>query len=181
MEPLWRRWLRYAQREYSARQRLLALSITTPLFVIVIPVLEVYVSRWLDRAFGLPTFGCLFLEVFGGVVAVGGWVLSFWSVYTQFTLGRGTPIPWMPPQRLVIQGPYRYVRNPMALGNILMYLGIALVLGSISAMVLVLVGGTLLLLYDKVVEEREMALRFGEEYLEYKRRTPFIIPRFKGR
>ena len=172
-----RRWLEFAQREYSVRQRLLALSITTPIFVIVIPVLEVYVSRWLDRSFGFPTFRSLPLTVLGVFVAVGGWALSLWSVYTQFTLGRGTPIPWMPPQRLVIQGPYKYVRNPMALGNIIMYMGIAWILGSPSAVILVLVGGTLLLLYDKFVEEQEMALRFGEEYLEYKRQTPFIIPR----
>ncbi len=178
---MWRQWLKYAQREYSVRQRLIALSITTPIFVIIIPLLEVYVSRWLDRWLELPTFRNLLLTVVGALVAVGGWSLSMWSVYTQFTLGRGTPIPWMPPQRLVIQGPYRYVRNPMALGNIMMYMGIAWVLGSPSAVVLVLVGGTLLLLYDKFVEEQEMVLRFGEEYLEYKRRTPFIIPRWPRR
>ena len=63
----------------------------------------------------------------------------------------------------------------------MMYMGIAWVLGSPSAVVLVLVGGTLLLLYDKFVEEQEMVLRFGEEYLEYKRRTPFIIPRWPRR
>jgi protein-S-isoprenylcysteine O-methyltransferase Ste14 len=45
-------------------------------------------------------------------------------------------------------------------------------------MVVLLFGTLLLLLYVKGIEEKELPQRFGEEYLEYKRRTPFLIPRF---
>jgi len=64
----------------------------------------------------------------------------------------------------------------MALGAIVMYLGVAILVGSIGAVALVLLGAALLLTYIKRVEEKEMEMRFGQEYLEYKRRTPFLIP-----
>jgi protein-S-isoprenylcysteine O-methyltransferase Ste14 len=66
----------------------------------------------------------------------------------------------------------------MALGSNVMYLGVAIWIGSISAGLLVLLGAGALLTTIKVVEEREMELRFGADYLAYKRQTPFLIPRF---
>ena len=59
-----------------------------------------------------------------------------------------------------------------------MYLGAAILFRSIGAVILVLLFAGLLLLYIKRVEEKEMELRFGDEYRSYKRQTPFLIPRF---
>ncbi len=84
----------------------------------------------------------------------------------------------MATQTLIVQRPYSYCRNPMALGTILLYLGVAVTIGSISAVGLVLIGAAALLAYIKAVEEKEMVLRFGNSYLEYKKQTPFLIPRF---
>jgi protein-S-isoprenylcysteine O-methyltransferase Ste14 len=87
----------------------------------------------------------------------------------------------MATRQLIIQKPYSYCRNPMALGAILMYSGVAILLGSISAVVLVLIGAVVLLTYIKLLEEKEMELRFGEAYQEYRKQTSFIIPRFRPR
>lgn len=62
-----------------------------------------------------------------------------------------------------------------------MYLGTAILFRSIGAATLVLLCAGALLLYIKRIEEQEMESRFGEEYLDYKRRTPFLIPRVRGR
>jgi protein-S-isoprenylcysteine O-methyltransferase Ste14 len=68
----------------------------------------------------------------------------------------------MATQQLIVQKPYSYCRNPMALGAIVAFLGVAILIGSISAMVLVLAGMVLLLAYIKLFEENEMELpRFG--------------------
>jgi len=83
----------------------------------------------------------------------------------------------MATQQLIIQKPYSYCRNPMALGAIVAYLGIAILIGSISAAVFVVSFAVLLLIYIKLLEEKEMELRFGEAYQEYRKITPFIIPR----
>jgi protein-S-isoprenylcysteine O-methyltransferase Ste14 len=50
-------------------------------------------------------------------------------------------------------------------------------ISSISAVTLVLGGAIFLLVYIKFLEEREMEIRFGEAYQEYRKQTPFIIPR----
>jgi protein-S-isoprenylcysteine O-methyltransferase Ste14 len=69
----------------------------------------------------------------------------------------------------------------MALGAIVMYLGVAILFGSMGAVVLELLGAGLLLTYIKRIEEREMEIRFGQEYLAYKQQTSFLIPRFWNR
>ena len=84
-------------------------------------------------------------------------------------------------QKLIIKPPYSYRRNPMALGTIVAYLGLSVIAGSPGAGLLWLLGAATLLIYIKVAEEREMVARFGEAYLAYRRRVPFIIPRLRTR
>ena len=83
----------------------------------------------------------------------------------------------MATQKLLICPPYSFCRNPMALGAIVLYLGVSVVAGSLGAALLVLLGAAVLLTYIKVAEEQEMVARFGEEYLAYRRQVPFLIPR----
>jgi protein-S-isoprenylcysteine O-methyltransferase Ste14 len=107
-----------------------------------------------------------------------GWLFANWTIRVQFSTGKGTPIPLMPTQKLVVKGPYTYCRNPMTLGTAFFYLGIAAWLGSVSAVGIGLVYPVGILIYVKLVEERELEERFGSEYSEYKKRTPFLIPGF---
>ena len=65
----------------------------------------------------------------------------------------------------------------MTLGTDLFYLGVAIWLGSLSAIGLGLVYPVGILIYIKLIEEKELEERFGSEYLDYKKRTPFLIPR----
>jgi protein-S-isoprenylcysteine O-methyltransferase Ste14 len=83
----------------------------------------------------------------------------------------------MPTQELIISGPFRYCRNPMTLGAILAYLGLSIGAATAVGVALVLLLGSLLITYLKKVEEKELAERFGEQYLEYKKNVPFILPR----
>jgi protein-S-isoprenylcysteine O-methyltransferase Ste14 len=69
----------------------------------------------------------------------------------------------------------------MTLGTILAYLGIAVAVGTIAGTVLVLGLALLLVTYLKRLEEGELAERFGEAYLAYRRDVPFIIPRLARR
>ena len=80
-----------------------------------------------------------------------------------------------------MKGPFTYCRNPMTLGTFAAYLGISVWIGSFSAIALVLILIVVLLLYVKLVEEKELEDRFGFEYLEYKRNTPFLLPRLRRR
>ena len=137
---------------------------------------------WPDFTTWMPSPGIgRVSRVLGGLVTVLGFSLGFWSVNTQLTRGRGTPLPVMPTQELLTEGPFRYCRNPMTLGTILVYLGLCVWLGSLSALVIVLILAGALLSYIKFIEEKELEARFGQAYLEYKRSTPFILPRLRLR
>ncbi len=173
------KFLKQAEHEYSPGSRTLALVVEGPLFLVILPAGLVYLGPLLDRQLALPLlqFGAINV-ILGCAVMVAGILLAWWTIYVQFTIGRGTPVPVMATQQLIVQRPYSYCRNPMALGAILLYLGVAILLGSIGAVVLVLLGSTLLLTYIKLIEEKEMVLRFGESYQAYRKQTPFIIPRF---
>jgi len=176
------KFLKQAEREYSPGKRLIGLIIEGVFFLGILPGALIYFSTRLDHQFELPHLAFGVIHVILGCVFIGmGFLLGWWANYVQFTVGRGTPVPIMATQRLIIQKPYSYCRNPMALGAIVAYLGVAILLGSISAVVLVLTGAVLLLVYIKLLEEKEMELRFGEAYQEYRKHTPFIIPRLRQR
>lgn len=115
-------------------------------------------------------------QVSGGVMTVGGISLVAWSVFVQYTLGKGTPAPKVATQRLVTQGPYAYTRNPMTLGALLIYLGIGIWMGSGVVILLTLIVFSTLLIYIYNHETLELTHRFGEEYLLYKKQTPFLWP-----
>jgi protein-S-isoprenylcysteine O-methyltransferase Ste14 len=131
---------------------------------------------WLASGWGSFRLGW-FNQVVGPVLIVGGLALVVWSVYIQYMLGKGTPAPKVSTQKLVTHGPYAYTRNPMTLGALVMYMGIAVWMGSgvLAILTLVIFGGLLTFIYFH--ETRELTERFGEEYVQYKRQTPFLLPR----
>jgi protein-S-isoprenylcysteine O-methyltransferase Ste14 len=152
------------------------------IFLVGLPVLVVVAGRALDEALGVPPFSAgLVTSVPGVLLVVAGGVLGAWSVLAEATVGHGTPVPLIPTQRLVVVPPFTYCRNPMVLGTSLAYLGVGVCVGSVSAVVLVVLFATLLLLYVKLVEEKELEARFGAEYAAYKRTTPFLLPRLVPR
>lgn len=176
------RFKKWAEHEYSKKQRMIAVIFGGVIFWVVIPffiiVPSAYIDQWLNLSkfyYGLinPVIGLLFIVV--------GWLFANWTVKVQLSLGKGTPIPLMATQKLVIKGPYNYCRNPMTLGTTLFYFGVAIWLGSFSAVLLGLVYPVGILIYIKLIEEKELEERFGYEYLEYKKRTPFLIPRLRKR
>jgi protein-S-isoprenylcysteine O-methyltransferase Ste14 len=170
--------LKQAKHEYSPGERIRALMIEGIFFMFILPASLYYFSRLLDRQLNLPSLTFGGFNIFtGSVLMVAGLLFAWWSIYVQFTIGRGTPVPIMATQELIIQKPYNYCRNPMALGTIVAGLGLAILLGSYSAVVIVLTLAVILLSYIKFLEEKEMELRFGEAYREYRKQTPFIIPR----
>jgi protein-S-isoprenylcysteine O-methyltransferase Ste14 len=116
------------------------------------------------------------LAALGAVLIPCGLALFVWTVTLFARIGRGTLAPWDPTKRLVVAGPYRYVRNPMitAVGTIL--LGEAALLGSVPILVWVGVFFAVNSAWFVLVEEPKLRERFGEEYAEYARATPRWLP-----
>jgi protein-S-isoprenylcysteine O-methyltransferase Ste14 len=136
----------------------------------------------LDRWLGMPALDMGSGNAgFGSVLLLIGGALVIWAVSVQYTIGKGTPHPMAATQKLVVSGPYAWSRNPMTLGAVLFYLGIAVWLGSLAGILLTLLISSLLLVYIYVHETHELTRRFGEGYLEYKRRTPFLLGHWSKR
>ena len=162
----------------STRRRILAKVLPVFVYAIFFPALlfiipKLYLDRWLQ----LPTFLTPVVRgLLGGSLVILGLIFLFWSIRAQRELGKGTPMPLMATQNLVVQKPYLYCRNPIFFGVINLFFGISILFNSISSLVMVLIFSVIILLYARFIEEKELEKRFGDEYLAYKKRTPFIIP-----
>ena len=86
-------------------------------------------------------------------------------------------MPLMATQKLVVQKPYAWTRNPLAFGLLNLYFGISIFMGSVASVLVVLVFTVIILSYIKFVEEKELEQRYGADYVVYKEQTPFLIPR----
>ena len=169
---------KWAEREFGFPARFSATLLAGVLFVFLIPYALSRVAPNIDQQLDLPSiaFG-LSTSLLGGILILLGLVYALWSIFDQLLLARGTPLPIMATKKLLISGPFKHCRNPMSFGTLLLYFGISIFIGSISAIGMVLIFLIMLVTYIKKIEERELELRFGEDYLAYKKETPFIIPR----
>jgi protein-S-isoprenylcysteine O-methyltransferase Ste14 len=120
-----------------------------------------------------------------GTVAVGallilvGLALVVWTVTLFANVGRGTLAPWAPTSRLVVRGPYRYVRNPMITGVGTILAGQAVFFRSWGIAVELAVFAVVNAIYFPLVEEPGLQRRFGAEYEEYRARVPRWLPRVR--
>jgi len=105
-------------------------------------------------------------------------ILGLTSAYYMVRYGEGTPIPVDQTNRLVLSGPYRFVRNPMAIAGLGQGLSVALLFFSLPLTTYCLLGGFVWHLVVRPLEERDMIERFGEPYLDYQKRISCWIPRF---
>ena len=80
-------------------------------------------------------------------------------------------------------GPYSIVRNPLYIGNVMIYVGFAFVAGSVYVVTISLITLIYFLIqYSLIISLEEEALeqKFGDEYISYKRLVPSILPRINN-
>ena len=170
-------FIKWASKETSVKYRIAILGLGAILFPLLIPIFLIQIMPRLDAMIGIGSFYYGYINiVIGAILIIVGGTLAFWTIYLQLHIGSGTPFPMVPTKKLIITGPFAICRNPMTLGTIFAYLGLSVIIGSISSIICVLTFAALLLLYVKGIEEKELTNRFGTEYTQYKSRTPFIIP-----
>jgi protein-S-isoprenylcysteine O-methyltransferase Ste14 len=150
-------------------------------FFISLILLLILASLAADRLLGLPALAAWPTALYAGLplFAAGAalWLLSV----LQFVRAKGTPIPLNPPSRLIQEGPYRYVRNPMLAGVFIMLLGLGMLLRSWSlTAVFTPLFMACALLEFKLIEEPELERRLGDAYRAYRARTPMLIPRLRS-
>ncbi len=149
------------------------------LFTIFIPgTVSVYVPLLVargQRAGSIPA-----LLILGIVLLALGASIYLWTVWDFAAAGRGTPLPADAPKKLVVRGLYRYVRNPMYLGVLLVIFGWSAVFA--TAWLLVYALGVYFLVHAFIVlyEEPKLLSLFGREYELYRASVGRWIPRHPG-
>jgi protein-S-isoprenylcysteine O-methyltransferase Ste14 len=136
------------------------------------------VDKFLDFPKLLPTSLNIIVSV--PILAIGLFVM-IWSIL-HFIKVKGTPVPFNPPPKLVTNGSYAHVRNPMLTGVFVLLFGLGVLFRSISLVSIFTPLFILLNVWElKAIEERELERRLGKDYVEYKKRVPMFIPRLKVR
>lgn len=143
---------------------------------VVAGVVPWWLTGWQVRQ-SLPIWAWLPLRLVGvTLIAVGAAVLVF--AFARFVAeGLGTPAPVAPPQRLVVSGLYRYVRNPMYLAVVASIVGQALVLGQPALLVYAAAVAAATATFAHVYEQPALTRQFGAEYDTYRRAVPAWWPR----
>ncbi len=117
----------------------------------------------------------------GWLLIAAGIALYFACAFWGFALrGKGTPLPIDPPKKLVVEGPYGLVRNPMYWSVASVMLGEAAVLHSVALAELALAFFAGVNVFVLLYEEPALRRKFGAEYEEYCRRVPRWLPRIKS-
>jgi protein-S-isoprenylcysteine O-methyltransferase Ste14 len=155
-------------------------TILTPVGIIIFGafsalfvVAAIFVDRLLSLPRLLPEDARLPVSV---PLIVVGLAVTAWSAF-HFLKVQGTPVPFNPPPKVVNTGPYRYARNPMLAGVFLFLFGIGFSFNSVSLVFFFTPLYVLVNVWElKKIEEPELIMRLGDEYIEYRRDTPMFIP-----
>ncbi len=139
--------------------------------VVVIPALILFFSEQkVELKFNL-------LSAFGALSFGIGLALVVCTVMLFKNLGKGSLAPWNPPTKLVLQGPYLYVRNPMISGVGGMLLGEVILFLNDDLAFWLLIFCLANALYIPYSEEPGLLKRFGKDYEQYLKNVPRWIPR----
>ena len=138
-------------------------------------------ARLLERAGIVRPSDLGLVEVLGLGTAAAGAALILWCILTFVFVGRGTPAPFDPPRRLVVRGPYRFVRNPMYLGAGLALAGAAIVYRSTAILGYLALFGLVLHAFVVWYEEPTLDRMFGADYTAYRSAVRRWLPGIRRR
>ena len=133
----------------------------------------------LEQSLGVTSLRFQPQRVAGFVMFIISAAVNTSAAFAFVRVGKGTPLPTSCPRSLVIAGPYRHVRNPMALGGIGQGLSVGVFLGSWSVLVYSLLGAVFWHVAVRPSEERDLATRFGSDYALYRQRVRLWLPRWR--
>jgi protein-S-isoprenylcysteine O-methyltransferase Ste14 len=149
------------------------------LFTILIPgTVAVYIPLIIARGKVISLQPLLLVS--GILFMVLGATIYAWTVWNFASFGSGTPLPIDAPKKLVVRGLYRFVRNPMYLGVILVILGWVAIFAYGWLLLYALVVWVVMNLFVVVYEEPRLKELFGEDYESYRMAVGRWVPRVRG-
>jgi protein-S-isoprenylcysteine O-methyltransferase Ste14 len=144
--------------------------------LVVVPGLILWFTRDTAHGFALANPGQPRLWA-ALVFAAGGLALMTATIRLFAHQGQGTLAPWDPTQKLVVEGPYRHVRNPMISGVLSVLAAEALLFQSWPVAGWLGFFFVMNTIYFRLHEEKGLEARFGDDYRLYKQNVPRWLPR----
>lgn len=148
-----------------------------PGVVVVAVPLVILLGFGANVGWGLAGVAAALPVLLGAALIALGFALWLWTVRLFARIGKGTLAPWDPPRRLVVEGPYRHVRNPMIAGVLAVLAGEAALFGSLPLLIWFGLFFAANVVGFQFYEEPRLERKFGEEYRTYKRNVPRWLPR----
>ena len=152
-------------------------SIAGALFWYGAVAIMIWLAPIVDRAIGIRMPIPLVLRLPVGIILLMiGVPMVVWTIL-RFLRIKGSPIPFNPPPALVVNGLYRIVRNPMHAGWTVSLIGVAVLMQSFTLLAIFLPLFIIVhIVYLKFVEEKELENKFGQAYIDYKKKVPMFFP-----
>ncbi len=156
-------------------------------YIIAMPGIAIVLGRIIDRTthFYTHVIPPPYNYAISIPIIILCWCLIIWTSRSIVKIGKGHPaeifnVEVSPvTQRLIVIGPYLWMRNPMATGNITyMFIGLGLLINSVSMILFYPIALLIAFVYFKVFEEPSLLKRFGNDYVEYRKNTPMFFPSF---
>ncbi|QED37364.1 isoprenylcysteine carboxylmethyltransferase family protein [Antarcticibacterium arcticum] len=119
------------------------------------------------------------IKVIAYVIIILSSLFGLSSAYFLVLYGNGTPLPAYQTNKLVVRGPYKYVRNPMAIAGIGQGLAISIYFSSIHLLIYTILGGLLWHIVVRPIEEKNMFKRFGKDYQLYRDNVKLWLPKIR--
>ncbi len=167
-------FMKFTGKNYTHFQRAISMVPGIIIFLIISPFVIFQISKYLSSFLPLdiPRF-------FEHVVMLGAFLFSTslmtWALVELWTKGHGSPAPIAPTTDLVTTGPYKWCRNPIEFGTNIYFLSLGIYFDSLLTGLLCVCFGLILGIgYIKLIEEKEMLLRFGKPYETYLKSVPFM-------
>jgi protein-S-isoprenylcysteine O-methyltransferase Ste14 len=141
------------------------------------PGLVLVIVPWLLTRFQIPSGEAAWEKLVAAVLIAAGTVPLVESIWRFVKVGRGTLMPAVPTEHLVVSGLYRYVRNPMYVGVLAALAGETLLIEQRCVVIYWLVVTAIMHLFVVFYEEPTLARRYGAEYAQFKKMVPRWLPR----
>ncbi len=163
----------------EASNRWIILKTFTQIVVVWFIILGIfpYLITIVEDKLGVFRFYFPFQKPLAGLLFIAVSSIGVFSAYIMAKIGQGTPLPLDHAKKLVVLGPYSFVRNPMAVSGVGQGLAVALFLGSPLVAVYALTGSLIWQFIFRPLEEEDLQRRFGAEYEDYCCNTKCWIPR----
>jgi len=144
-------------------------------FILPITVL-ILVPLYIERNISIKNLLTLLIGLF--IIFIGLYAMAM-TISTFIRIGKGTLAPWSPTRKLIINGMYGYVRNPMIIGVLTVLIGESISIMSFKIIIWTLIFFLINNIFFVLYEEPNLEKKFGDKYREYKRNVPRWIPRLK--